>query len=135
MDLPGAQRAVSTISTLLLVVAVVVGFWTVSVTIVGNNPYSCGSGFVHSRNTWNVDTQGLAAGPAAATPKSACPSKVYGRRDLAISLGAFAMLGFVAAFALGPPFDPSLRRRSRRAANRRQPASTRPNRAAKRVQA
>jgi hypothetical protein len=125
MDLPGAQRAISTMSTLLLAVALVVGFWSVSVTIVGNNQYSCGSGFVHSRNTWNVDTQGLAAGPAATTPKSACPSKVYGRRDLAISLGAFALLGFVAAIVLGPPFDPSLRRRSR-ARSRREPAKTLP---------
>jgi hypothetical protein len=118
MDLPGVQRFVSVIAGLLLALAVVLGFWPVSVTVVGNNPYSCGSGFVHSRNTWKVDSAGLvgptAIGALALTPNSKCPNPVYGRRDLAITLAAFALLGGIAAVALGPPLDPSRRRRNRR---------------------
>jgi hypothetical protein len=123
MDLPIAQRAVSILAALLFVLAVGIGLWPVSVTIVGGTAYSCGSGFDHSRHTWTIDSQGLPAATqgadsSSATPSSACPSRVYGHRDLAILLGGFSVLAGAAALALGPPLDPSVRRRNQRARSR-----------------
>ena len=117
MDLPGAQRVMSVLATLLLVAALLVGFWPLSVTVVGDVSYSCGSGFVHSRHTWVIDTEGLngtprGSGSTTATPTSACPSTIYGHRDLAIVLGALAFLGAIVALVLGPPLDANRRRRA-----------------------
>src|SRR5690348_18130085 len=74
-----------------VVLGVSIGFWPVSVTVIGDVPYSCGSGFVHSRHTWKVDSRAMAgtleAGPhAGATPNRACPSRVYSHRDAAYAL-------------------------------------------------
>ena len=118
MDLPGTQRVVGTLAAVLLVLAIVIGLWPVSVTVAGGTSYSCGSGFDHDQHAWVVDSRGLAAGPqelasSSATPRSACPNAVYGHRTLAIVLGALAILGGVIALVLGPPFDPSMRRRAR----------------------
>jgi hypothetical protein len=123
MDLPGAQRVASILAAVLLLAAVAVMFWPVSVTIAGDTSYSCGSGFDHSRHTWAVDSQALRSSPpgigeSTATPSSACPNQVYGHRDFAIALGAFAGLAGIAALVFGPPFDPSMRRRHRPARSR-----------------
>jgi hypothetical protein len=120
MDLPVAQRAMSVVAALLLVLALGFELWPVSVTIIGDASYSCGSGLDHSQHTWKLDSQGLSSGPVAvgsssATPTSACPSAIYGHRDLGIALGAFAILAGFAAWALGTPFDPSVRRKTRHA--------------------
>ena len=101
----GSQSVMATLAALLFGVAALIGFWPQSITVVGDTSYSCGSGFVHSRHTWKVDTQALRAGSpvigsSSATPKSACPSKVYGPRDLAFVVAAFALvLALVVALA------------------------------------
>jgi hypothetical protein len=85
------------LAALLFAVAALIGFWPQSITVAGDASYSCGSGFIHSRHTWKVDTRALRTGSpplgsSSATPNSACPSKVYGPRDLAFVIAAFAML-------------------------------------------
>jgi hypothetical protein len=88
------------IAGLAVVVAAVIGFWPVSVTVMGDSSYSCGSGFLHSRHTWKVDTKALVAHARpgidtsfSATPLSACPSKLYEQRDFAYLLVVFALVG------------------------------------------
>jgi hypothetical protein len=124
MDLPFAQRAMSIIAAFLLVIALGLELWPVSVTIIGDTQYSCGSGLDHSQHTWKMDSQALSSGPVAvgsssATPTSACPSAIYGRRDLGILLGAFAILAGFAAWAFGTPLDPTVRRKTRHTRTRR----------------
>ena len=88
-----------------------IGLWPVTVTVVGDVSYSCGSGFVHSRNIWKVDTQALGeapqiAGAANATPDSVCPSRVYRHRDFGYALVALAVLTYAALLAT-VAFDPA----------------------------
>jgi hypothetical protein len=100
---------------------VVIGFWPVSATVVGDVSYSCGSGFIHSRSTWKVDTRtvagpGQTAGVSTATPDSACPSRVYRRRDFAYALvGIAAITGaaLLASAAFDPAATPMTTRRAR----------------------
>lgn len=92
------EKVLATIAVLLLVATVVIGFSERSVIITGGVEYSCGSGFVHSQQTWKVDSQGLNARP---TPSSACPSPVYRYRNLAIVFGVLAVLSAVIVFGLG----------------------------------
>jgi len=104
-QLSGPQQVVLRIAGLVIVVAAVIGFWPVSATVTNGASYSCGSGFVHSRHTWNVDTaalgrRALSIDASSATPVSACPSKVFGRRDLAYVLVGFAFVGGAGALAL-----------------------------------
>jgi hypothetical protein len=66
--------------------------------ITGGVEYSCGSGFVHSQQTWKTDSAGLHTGR---TPSSACPSKVHLYRNLAIVLGVLAVLSAVVVVGLG----------------------------------
>jgi hypothetical protein len=104
-QLSGPQQVLLRIAGVVVVVAAVIGFSPVSVTVTNGSSYSCGSGFVHSRHTWNVDTTALArrAVPidtSSATPVSACPSKVFVRRDLAYVLVGFSFLGGAGALAL-----------------------------------
>ena len=94
-----------------ILVGLGMGLWPVSVTVVGDVSYSCGSGFVHSRNTWKVDTQALGeppqiAGTANATPDSVCPSRVYLHRDFGYALIALAALTYAALLAT-VAFDPA----------------------------
>ena len=94
-----------------LALGVGLGLWPVSVTVVGAVPYSCGSGFVHSRNTWKVDTQAMGEpqqlpGAANATPNSVCPSRVYRHRDFGYALIALAALTYAALVATAA-FDPA----------------------------
>jgi hypothetical protein len=104
-----------------------IGFWPVTVNVVGGVSYSCGTGFVHSRGTWNTDTREMGApdstvGVSTATPNSACPSHVYRHRDFGYALVGLAILTYAALLA-SSAFDPSAtpmsahrsRNRSRRA--------------------
>jgi hypothetical protein len=104
-QLSGPQRVVLRIAGLVVVIAAVIGFWPVSVAVTNGTSYSCGSGFVHSGHTWKVDTAALAGravsiDTSSATPVSACPSIVFGRRDLAYALVGFAFVGGAGAIAL-----------------------------------
>jgi hypothetical protein len=110
------QRALAAIAALLLVAAVVIGCSARSVTTIGGAQYSCGSGFVHSQQTWSADSQGLptaarGVGSSSATPISACPSSVSRSRNLAILLGVLAILSAVIVFGLGDPSTVSGRTR------------------------
>lgn len=76
-------------------------------TVVGNSSYSCGSGFVHSQHTWQVDSNVLASDPGGPVdlsltyPETACFDKVYARRDLALVLGTVAVIGAVSGLIVG----------------------------------
>ena len=104
-----------------IVLGVFIGFWPVSVTVVGNVSYSCGSGFIHSRSTWKADTGAMGEpqrtpGTVAATPNSICPSRVYRYRDFAYALVALAALScaaLVATAAFDPAATPVASRRRR----------------------
>src|SRR5580704_13236212 len=79
-----------------LVAGLAIGFWPVSVTVVGDVSYSCGSGMIHSRNSWKVDTRAMAApqqaiGVSTATPAAVCPPRVYRHRDFAYALLTLAV--------------------------------------------
>ncbi len=103
------------------VLGVSIGFWPVSVTVVGGVPYSCGSGFVHSRHTWKVDSRAMAgtheAGQhARATPNRACPSRIYSHRDAAYALVVVAAAisgALLASAAFDPGATPVSRSRRR----------------------
>jgi len=122
------MRATSRVRQAGLVVAcasvllgVVIGFWPVTATVVGDVSYSCGSGFIHSRSTWKVDTRAMAApgetvGVSTATPNRACPSRVYRRRDFAYALVAIAALtgaALLASAAFDPAATPMTTRRAK----------------------
>jgi hypothetical protein len=92
-----SRSVIALLAALLFGIAALIGFWPQSITVVGDASYSCGSGFIHSRHTWKLDTQALRTGStplasSSATPNSACPSKVYGPRDLAFVVAAFALV-------------------------------------------
>jgi hypothetical protein len=92
------EKVLAAIAVLLLVATVVIGFSDRSVALGGSVEYSCGSGFVHSRQTWKVDSRNLSA---ARKPSAACPAPVYRYRNIAIALGALGLLSGVLVFALG----------------------------------
>jgi hypothetical protein len=76
--------------------ALIVGFWPVHANVIGDSSYSCGSGFVHSAHTWNVDSGTLqfqASGDETATglPASICPDKVSGATDVSLLLLAISL--------------------------------------------
>ena len=93
-----------------LLFGVIVGFWPVSVTVVGDVSYSCGTGFAHSRNAWRADTRLMgepqqAVGLSTVTPSAACPSRVYRHRDIGYALIAIAAMAYAALLATAA-FDP-----------------------------
>jgi hypothetical protein len=102
-----------------LVAGLAIGFWPVSVTVVGDVSYSCGSGLIHSRNTWKVDSRAMAApqqtiGLSTATPDATCPSPVYRHRDFAYALLTLAIgtyLVLLASAAYDPTITPTATRR------------------------
>ena len=57
-----------------LVLGVAIGFWPVSASVAGGASYSCGSGFVHSRQAWKVDAGSLAQSPEAVGASTATPN-------------------------------------------------------------
>jgi hypothetical protein len=93
---------------LLVVVAAVNGFWPLSVSVMGDTSYSCGSGVLHSKQVWKVDTRAFVSQvqppgtDTSSTPLTACPSRLYGQRDLAYRLIGFAAVGGVCGVALLP---------------------------------
>jgi len=99
----------------VVVVALVIGLWPIHANVFGNSSYSCGSGFLHSNHTWNVDSTKLefqrsATDTATSLPASACPDKVENRRDLALLLMAFSLaIGLIAELMLGRPGEPTFR--------------------------
>ena len=105
-----------------VLLGVVIGLWPVTATVVGDVSYSCGSGFIHSRSTWKVDTRAMGTpgetiGVSTATPNSACPSRVYRRRDFAYALVAIAALtgaALLASAAFDPAATPMTTRRKTR---------------------
>jgi len=106
-----------------VVLGVLIGFWSVSVTVVGDVPYSCGSGFVHSAHTWKVDTRSMvglqqSGGRSGVTPKRACPSRIYAHRDLGYALIAWAAAVYVGLWA-STSFEPAVTPRSRHRARTR----------------
>jgi hypothetical protein len=79
-----------------MVAAIVVGFWPVQANVFSDSTYSCGSGFIHSVHTWNVDStsfefQRSADETATGLPASLCPNKVDSRRDIALLLLAVSL--------------------------------------------
>jgi hypothetical protein len=103
-----------------LVMALAIGFWPVSVTVVGDVSYSCGSGLIHSVHTWKADTRLMAqpqatVGTSTTTPNAACPSRVYRHRDFAYALLVLAIgtyLVLLASAAYDPNITPTSTRRS-----------------------
>jgi hypothetical protein len=105
-----------------LLIGLAVGFWPVSVTVVGDVSYSCGSGLVHSRDTWKVDSRVMAEpeqaiGVSTATPNVSCPSRVYRHRDFAYALLGLAVGTYLVLLA-SAAYDPTITT----------PTSTRPSR-------
>jgi hypothetical protein len=105
-----------------LVTGLAIGFWPVSVTVVGDVAYSCGSGLVHSRNTWKIDSESMTQPQqtigvsSTATPNASCPSRVYRHRDFAYALLGLAVgtyLVLLATAAYDPTITPTTTRRSK----------------------
>jgi hypothetical protein len=108
----GAKRLVATAMIAVVAVALGIGLWPVDANVFGDASYSCGSGFIHSRHDWNVDsvtldTERIANGTADSLPSGACPDKVESRRDLALLLIAFSLaIGLIAEVMLDRPRQP-----------------------------
>jgi len=103
-----------------LVTGLAIGFWPVSVTVVGDTAYSCGSGLIHSRNTWRIDSESMTLPDqtigvsSTATPNASCPSRVYQHRDFAYALVGVAVstyLVLLATAAYDPMITPTATRR------------------------
>ena len=96
-----AQRIVVYVMFAGVVVALIIGFWPVDVAVDGAPSYGCGSGFVHSRHTWVVDSRfsenaRTSDDPTIGTPEQVCPSRIYGHRDLALLIGGTTLvMGFL----------------------------------------
>lgn len=102
------QRLVLYLMCAGVVGALVLGFWPVHAAVDGNGSYSCGSGFVHSRHHWTVDSAFSrnarnSEETTVGTPNQVCPSVVYDRRDLALLIGGTALVAGVLLLALTAP--------------------------------
>jgi len=103
-----AQRIVVYLMFAGVVLALGIGFWPVHATVYGAPSYNCGSGFVHSRHDWRVDSLFSANArtsddAATGTPARVCPGLVYDRRDLALLLGGVTLVLGVLLLALTAP--------------------------------
>jgi len=99
------QRTVVYLVTAAIALALAIGFWPVHANVNGEPSYACGSGFIHNRHHWAIDSQALrdqrnGNQEATGTPSEVCPSKVLNHRDYALLLGAFALVLGVPALAL-----------------------------------
>jgi hypothetical protein len=79
-----------------LVVALAIGLWPVHADVRGESNYSCGSGFLHSTHSWNVDSTALdfqetSTFSASGLPSTVCPDKVDSRRELALLVMGFSL--------------------------------------------
>jgi hypothetical protein len=111
------QRVVMYLMIAGVAIAVMIGFWPVHVAVFGEPSYSCGSGFVHSRQDWRRDSvisrSSLTADDTATgTPSQVCPDAVFDRRDLALLIGGVSLVGGFLLIALTAP---TLDRRDRAA--------------------
>ena len=102
------QRLVIYLMFAGVVGSLILGFWPIHAAVDGNGSYSCGSGFVHSRNTWRVDSQfsknaRTSEDTSVGTPAQVCPSVVYDRRDLALLIGGGTLVVGVLLLALTAP--------------------------------
>jgi hypothetical protein len=98
----------------VVVLALGIGLWPVHANVFSDSSYSCGSGFLHSTHTWNVDSTALEfersgnETDATSLPASACPNTVDGRRDFALLLLAFSVaIGLMAKLLLDRPRQPN----------------------------
>ena len=103
-----AQRIVVYFMFAGVVVALFIGFWPVHVAVYGNPSYDCGSGFVHSRHDWRVDSVFSAnartgTDDATGTPARVCPEVIYDHRDLALLIGGVTLVLGVLLLALTAP--------------------------------
>jgi uncharacterized membrane protein YedE/YeeE len=103
-----AQRVVVYFMFAGVFVALVLGFWPVHAAVDGNSSYSCGSGFVHSRHDWRVDSvlsknARISEDTSVGTPAQVCPAVVYDRRDLALLIGGATLVLGVLLIALTAP--------------------------------
>jgi hypothetical protein len=108
-----AQRNVVYAMAAFFALAIAIGLWPVQANVFGSPSYSCGSGFIHSAHQWKVDSaasssERVANGTATGTPSQLCPNKVYGRRDFALLVGAFALVvGLLTLVLIQNPQDRS----------------------------
>ena len=105
-----AQRLVIYSMFAGVVVALIIGFWPVHAAVDGSGSYYCGSGFVHSRHHWRVDSQfsknaRISDETSVGTPAQVCPSVVYDRRDLALLIGGTTLVLGVLLLALTAPSE------------------------------
>ncbi len=103
------RTAVAGAAGLCFVVALLVGFAPVRLTLDNGNAYTCGSGFLHSGHTWQADTRGMGdivTSGGTVTPRATCPGRVYVRRNVAITLLVLALVGGVALLLTAP--EPTL---------------------------
>ena len=103
-----AQRIVVYGMFIGVVVALILGFWPLSAAVDGSPSYNCGSGFVHSRHHWQVDSAFSKNARTSdlqtiGTPAKVCPSVVYDRRDLALLIGGMTLVLGVLLLALTAP--------------------------------
>jgi len=103
-----AQRLVIYFMCAGVAVALIIGFWPVHAAVDGNGSYSCGSGFVHSRHDWLVDSlfsrnARTSEEASVGTPAQVCPSLIYDRRDLALLIGGTTLVLGVLLLALTAP--------------------------------
>ena len=100
------QRVVVYLMIAGLAVALLIGFWPVKVSVVGDASYACGSGFLHSQHTWVTDGKVLvdqrtgAIDKGTGTPRTECPDKILNNRDLALWIGGFLLVFGVLTLAL-----------------------------------
>ena len=99
------QRVVVYLMIAGVAAALLIGFWPVHVSVWGDPNYSCGSGFVHSRQHWRNDSPlsrnaRTLDDSATGTPAQVCPASVYDRRDLALLIGGTSIVGGFLLFAL-----------------------------------
>jgi len=105
-----AQRLVIYLMFAGVAAALIIGFWPVHAAVDGNGSYSCGSGFVHSRHDWRVDSlfsknARISDETSVGTPAQVCPAVVYDRRDLALLIGGTALVLGILLLALTAPSE------------------------------
>jgi len=103
-----AQRSVVYLMFAGVGITLVLGFWPVHAAVDGNSSYSCGSGFVHSRHDWRVDSlfsknARVSEDTSVGTPAQVCPAVVYDRRDLALLIGGTTLVLGVLLLAFTAP--------------------------------
>lgn len=102
------QRVVTYVMFAGVAFSLILGFWPIHAAVDGSSSYNCGSGFVHSRHDWRVDSlysrnARTSEDASVGTPAQVCPAVVYDRRDLALLLGGTTLVLGVLLLALTAP--------------------------------